>query len=150
MSFRGAYCVYIESKEILLLIGGTKGSLLQHESFGIWRYCLRKKEWMEIKAFSSFNLEYVKCALSANEKFVIIAGGTKISNDMSSDNILSAASINNKIFVLDISDDNDYKLRESAINSPTHLSAIVIMGGEIEYELLVIGWIKKLFKTKGC
>ena len=83
--------------------------------------------------------------LSANEKFVIIAGGNEVDNDM----IHGDINYNDKLFVLDISDDNGYKLKESSIKPPNTLSSqMILMGGEIEDELLVIGWIKQLFETK--
>ena len=103
----GSECIYVKSKDILLSIGGYRDFWTTCEPFGIWRYCLRKKKWTEMKKLS-FNLEHVKCQLSANEKFIIIASGQELNTEVG----------NEKIVVLDISDDNDYKLRECTLKIP--------------------------------
>ena len=55
-----------------------------------------------------------------------------------------------KILVLDIRDDNynNYKLIECKIKCPQEGCFGIVRIGGIENELLVIGWIKRLFKTK--
>ena len=141
-SILGAHCIYIRSKQILLLIGGDRGS---GKPFGIWRYCLKQEKWKKMKKLSSFSLEFVVCALSANEKFVIIAGGDIVSTDD-----MIHGEYNHTIFVLDISDDNNYKLKECTIKLPKKYEhpQIALMGGDSDDESLIIGWIKELFKTK--
>ena len=138
------YCIYVKSKQVLLLIGGGTYNSPNIRPFGIWKYCLKKKKWSQVKEVA-FNLMDVRCALSANEKYVIIVGGGD-----ETDGTVGMID-NDKIFVLDITDDNNYKLRECSIKIPNSQCypspEIVLMGGEIEHELLVIGWIKKLFKT---
>ena len=139
-----SYCVYVKSKETLLLIGGARETLFDGLSpFGVWRYCMKENKWKEINELS-FSLQSVTCVISANERYVLIAGGKKISDNLSFD----ISEYNYKIFALDISDDSGYKLRECTIKAPGIFSHIILMGGEIEDELLVIGWIKQLFKTK--
>ena len=83
-SVYGSHCIYVESKEILLLIGGERGYTIQltnysmnAEPFGVWRYCLKEKKWTEMKKLS-FNFKDVQCQLSADEKFIIITGGRKL------------------------------------------------------------------------
>ena len=52
-------------------------------------------------------------------------------------------------YVLDITDDNQYKLKKSLIKPPkTGRCNILLRGGGIEHEMLVIAWIKQLFKEK--
>ena len=53
--------------------------------------------------------------------------------------------------MLDISncDENSYKLKQCNVKCPNIGKNILIRsGGGIKDELLVIGWIKRLFKTK--
>ena len=85
-----------------------------------------KNEWHAIKGLS-LNLASVKCALSTSEKFVIIVGGIRINEDESRVH-------NDRLFVLDITDDENYKLRERGIKIPKNDVSrdIVLMGGEIE------------------
>ena len=49
---------------------------------------------------------------------------------------------------MDISDDNEYKLRKCDIQTPKAGNCQIVRMGGIEDECLVIGWIKQLFKTK--
>ena len=138
-------CIYVKSKHMLLVIGGRmdRGGNLDVALFAIWKYCLKKKQWSQVTELA-FDLKYVTCQLSANEKYVIISGGVDRDNT-------GELMDNDKIFVLDITTD-DYKLRECNMKMPRAQSwprpEILLLGGEIEHELLVIGWIKKLFETK--
>ena len=135
--------IYIKSKQMLLLIGGHTCLMVndarEKDAFGVWRFCLKKRKWEQLKEIL-LHLADVSCATSMNENFVIIAGGIKFRYDQHHE-------YNDKIYVLDIRDDDNYRLREGTIKMP-YCSSIILMGGAIEDELLVIGWIKRLFKTK--
>ena len=83
----------------------------------------------------------VSSVLSANEEYIIISGGARATGGYDKDK-------SDKIFVLDIRDETEYKLRECSIKAPkAGFNPIIRMGG-ISHKLLVIGWIKGLFKTK--
>ena len=92
---------------------------------------MKENKWTEIEQLS-FNLEYARCVLSADA-----GGGT-----------VGGRTHNDKIFVFDIGGDNEYKLKECTIKVLGIFPEIVLMGGEIKHELLVIGWIEKDLKQK--
>ena len=135
--------IYVKSKRILLLIGGWANNTI-----GIWKFCLTQKKWSRIE-YLSFDVCYSKAVLSANEQYVFIFGGFGRSNDDNNNKIFV---LNNKIFVLDLSNDEQFRLKQSTIQIPIipkcKISTMVRMGGEQTHQLLVIGWSRMLFKKK--
>eukprot|EP01084_Bolivina_argentea_P061211 111874_1 len=130
--------IYVPSKQMILLIGGETEPELG-ESIGIRKFCLKSNKWQNIKHIS-FDYHAVSAVLTSNEQYVIISGGYH-------NNENRLLNHTNVIHVLDIRNDNNYVLRKSEIVCPmSGYHYTVIMGG-IKDEILVVGWIKYLFKT---
>ena len=126
----GSSLVHIPSKQKLLLIGGCSNS----QFFGIWEFCLNRNEWKKLDI--EFNYFHCSTALTLDSKHVIISGGRK-----GYDN---GYVYEDNIHVLDVS---NYKLRKCKIKVPLkRLHSLVRIGGGLQSELLVIGWIRNLFK----
>ena len=128
--------IYVPSKDVLLLIGAyceKDGSL--GPGIGIWRFHLKLNKWECMINGSDFAYRKVSAALSSNENYVIIACG------------YLAGFYDDKIYVLDIRNEEEYKLNECAIRSPQRCVSNIVMTGGIKDEYLVVGWIKELFKT---
>ncbi len=90
--------VYIASKQTILLMFQQP-----HNGYvSLWKYCLKSNKWTKINLIrlSVFG----STVLTSNEQYVIIAGGQG-----------KYLKHSDKIYVLDITDENDYKLRESGI-----------------------------------
>ena len=85
-----------------------------------------------------FDYKYVDSTLSSNENYVIIAGGYEK---------FGQKRVNNKIFVLDLTNEAKYKLKECKIQIP-RAGPCLLITINIKCEILVIGWIKELFKTE--
>ena len=131
--------ILVPSKKVILIIGAydhKKKWCNSFRPFGIWKYCLITNKCIEL----GFAFEYsiTSCALTIDEKYVIIAGEQSHNN-------------NADIFILDLTS-NEYKLYKSQIKLPlfgicNYWMNMIIIGGPID-EILINGWIKKLFKTK--
>ena len=143
-------CIYVKSKNILLLIGGKDRLNKIKKGVGIWKFSLKFKKWYKICDGIKFKFHSVSVTLTANENYVIIAGGYYLANNKK--NHIKYKILNNdKIYVLDIKNNNNnkYKLFKSTIKCPlSGNNNICRLGGEINNELLVIGWIRNLFKIK--
>ena len=135
----GTKAIYVPSKHMILLIGAISRSndpINDHDEYiGIWRYYLKLKKWEKVDNIK-FEFYNVTLALNADEDYVIVAGGYHDYKE------------SDKIQVLDIRNENEYKLMESAVVCPDGgIHNIVITGGGIKNEILVIGWIKKLYES---
>ena len=112
--------LHVPSKQMILMI------TLEGNSHQIWKICLNTNRWKPLRKINLSTSE-VSAALSSNEDYMLIVSG-------------------NKIFVLDIRIEDDYKLRECQIKAPfTRKCQILSMGG-MKDELLVIGWTKRVYK----
>ena len=132
----GACFVYVPSKGVILLIGGfDRGYAGDQAAVGIWRFDIKLNKWENVIKGEDFTFYNVSATLSSNENYVIIGGG--YSNYMPSD----------KMFVFNIKDETDYKLNKCGIQCPSGGLHNIVRTGGIKDELLVIGWIKELFKT---
>ena len=133
---RYASTLYVPSKQIILLIGGE---YWKDKMMGIWKFCLVTKKWKKLEALQ-FNYCNVSSHLTSDEGYVIIGGGSDKDNCYM-----------NKMYVLDIRDEDEYKLMECDIKLPMEnakLYKIVGSGGGIKDEILVVGWIKQEFKKR--
>lgn len=107
---------------ILMIQSGSNGC--------IWRFRLDDKKWRKIEEISiDFNVADV--VLSANEKYVVMLG------------------IRDSLFVLDMSDKDQYQVYKSDIGPPETMGSrysdgLVLIGGRSD-EMLVTGWIRKDF-----
>ena len=127
----GPNAIYVPSKDVIILIGG-RGS----KANGIWIFSMKSKKWAKMDALSFIHWN-VSLTLTSNEEYVVIAGGYGVGGSINS---------TDKIFVLDIRDDNEYKLSESKIKCPSKgLCHIVAVGG-LKDEYLVRGWLKEICK----
>ena len=135
----GTSMVYIETKDVILTFGG----ITEHDqpSVGIMEYSLKTKKWRKIE-----NIEYNyyggHALLTKNEKHVILTPEYYNGDDES-------GTVNGVTLILDILDDEGYKLRKSAVS----LSKLVddywldmnmtLMGSdERENGLLVFGFVR--------
>ena len=152
-SFDGDLCpkhtklIYIQSRQIILLIGGYQQDgpnpfSARITPMGIQRFDLKINKWTKLK-----DLEFNYCysdGIQIGEDNVIIAAGKKIDYNGTNTKMITC----NEIFILNINDELNYRLIKHKLTMPNigecHL---VLMGGSRD-EILTIGWIKKLYKTK--
>ena len=137
----GTKLIYVPSKQMMLMIGGTMfdyspihGST-HTAAIGIWKFCLNTQKWSKLM---DFDYKYVDSALSLNENYIIIAGGYE-------GHVFTTKS--NKIFVLDLRDEIAYKLKECKIELPKS-GPCSIVRVNMKHEILTIGWMRRLFRTK--
>lgn len=106
---------------------------------GIWRYPLDDAgEWHRVHGVS-IPIDFATAILTFDEKYILMADC-------------------DYILVLDISDENDFKLMRSDIGTPVmrcdrstrrEYDTMVRMGSGMNNEKLVIGWTKRLFEKDG-
>eukprot|EP01084_Bolivina_argentea_P205651 351279_1 len=129
--------IYIPSKQSILLLGGTdEEDTLTKE---LWIYSLKTQKWKMINNVI-FEGYWFSAVLSSNEQYIILFGGqndSKKYDDPVDD-----------IFVLDIKDDNAFKLKKSTMRCPQPGECHGVRTGGInsKSDILVIGFIKKCFK----
>lgn len=126
--------IYVPSKQMILLIGGL--CFVTFKMIGIWKFCLKTNKWHKLEGIQLDYYHACPC-LTSNEEYIVIGGGLD-----KNDNYM------NKLYVLDIREDEEYKLKECDIKLPIDKvkHRIVRSGGGIKDEILVVGWIKKQFK----
>eukprot|EP01084_Bolivina_argentea_P083288 150816_1 len=130
--------VYIPHKKKIILIGGRdvpysdkKNSIcIKH----IYEYSLESNVWTAVENVT-FTGYWCSTAITSDQKNIIIVGGFDESRNIS-----------DNIYVLQINDDG-YKLRKSSISVPIHGECSVAIMGGIMDEMLVIGYVRTLFKT---
>ena len=104
-----------------------------HGPTGIWRYCVRSGHWEQMQDDKGKPFKFVKnpelqqIVLSSNERYVIIASEQ-----------------GDSFHVLDIGDDDQYKLWESSVTVPDRMQFVTRSGGISESKLLAFGWMRKL------
>ncbi len=110
----GGKAIYIASKACIVLIGGhyrycEDDDALQNE---IWKYKLQTKKWTKCKdiVFDGYNFEAV---LTSNEKHIILMGGVKYSTIDDGGDVET-----NDIFVLDMKDNDNWKIKQCKIKCP--------------------------------
>ena len=86
-----------------------------------------------------FNYKYVYSILSFDENYVIIAGGYH--------SFGYKRRRSKKIFILDLTDETEYKLKQSTIELP-RAGPCILVRTNAKSQILVIGWIKTLFESK--
>eukprot|EP01084_Bolivina_argentea_P061397 112200_1 len=129
---RDPYCIYIAKKGVVLLIGGQTDWRKREVVGCIWEYCLKNGKWSKLPI--PFNLYCVSAIVDKSS--VIIAGGVHPSGNDS-----------NAIYILDISGNGKYTLKKSGIVCPKAGRNHLVKTGRNEDELLVFGYINRLFKT---
>lgn len=132
----------VPSQDCILLIGGLANFFhfdeeSESQMVGIWRFCLLTNSWSKVM---DFGLKSVQAVLTRDENFVIIAGGSD-----------AYFNTNRSLLVLDIRDKERYKMMQSAMSHvpiPGHYQMAILGLDEKSAELLVVGWIRKLFGTE--
>ena len=128
--------VFVPSKNILLLIGGLC-DLYDTSTAGIWRYGDATGDWEEIVGFE-FDLSEGVSVLTGDEQYIVITGTKHYTQNEIVD-----------VYVLDIRDENEYKLMMSLTRKPSPDATLVARTSSIrETNLLTSGWTRKLFTTE--
>ena len=124
--------IHVPSQNIILLIGAN----CQHGPSVIWKYEINTKLWTPT-GINTLWFTLSSAILTTSEKVVVIAGYDK--------------ALCNKLYILNIEDPVNYTLNHCTIGCPVpdaRNSVLSVTGGDVDCELLVIGWIKKLFETE--
>ncbi len=116
--------IYVSSQNIILLIDPNRCGALC-----FWSYCLISNKWKEINLISNKWKEVLAhmSVITSDEHYIIIGAST------------------GKIYILDIRDQNNYKLSKSKIYYPFQHRLIVRTSNKCKNELIIIGWIKNIF-----
>ena len=136
----GMSLVYLQSKQLIFMCGGFE---IGGASLGIWRFSMKqeKKQWEKLSI--PLPLKYVDIIVTSDENNIVLFGGY----DITGGNSYYKMKPSQKIMTLNV-ESNDYKLIPSNVECAIGGECMVIsIGGGNENELLVIGWIKNLFKT---
>ena len=102
----------------------------------IYVYSLQSKSWNPLEHIE-FKGYFVETVMTSDQRNVIIVPAFDEHDSHS-----------NSIYVLTMNDNDVYSLRKSNIVRPEHGSCHIAITGGIMDEILVIGYIKQLFKTK--
>ena len=138
--------VLVPSKDFVLMIGGwlfhersaNNNGFTNDTANGIWRYYFSSGRFEEMKDEQNhpFDLPYENekyhkvryyAVLSSDERFVIIA----------------ARDYRTHFQVLDIGDDDHFKLWDTSITVPDRMMVMTKSGGPLASKLLIFGWIRK-------
>ena len=151
--------VHVESQNIILVFIGTVDADWQYIYRGIWRYEVATKKWTHIERFGRvFNFAFCDVALTSDEEYVVIVGGRPLSADESNNEIEMDG---DRIFVLDIRNENEYKLWNTSIvadksilnrrwfnqNNWGHRCQIT-QCAPLRDDLLISGWVRQLFASE--
>lgn len=145
--------IHVPSKDFLLMIGGE--DVGDHDwrvgvSTGIWRYSLKSGLWKQMKDEQNNNFVFdsgkQRAVLSSDEQHVIIAPTDWFEGGRT------------HFQVMDIRDDDTYKLWESSITVPyfdelgSHVFDSMMIsgdsGGSSQAQALISGWIRRQFVSK--
>eukprot|EP01084_Bolivina_argentea_P203520 347591_1 len=122
--------LYVSSRNILVLIGGSSG-----HGADIWIFHLKQEKWKRIKEKCAW--KKTRAILTNDDKYIIIAG-SEDDND------------GDDIYVLNIDNIDNVILKKSEVKCPMggyhHLLKSIVHS--VNDELLVIGFIKWLWNSK--
>lgn len=121
-----------DQKQKLFMVGAR----FNDDSYsGIWMFSFSTNKWRKID-YLKFDNSGASAVITIDENYIIIYGGWNKNFQQMDD-----------IYVLDIKEDNQYKLKKSVIKVPKIARYnMLIRGSDTEHELLVDGWVKQLFK----
>ena len=137
---QGVSLVYVKSKNVLLMIGGrTADDLGNVDETGIWRFQIASSTWepVEYETNCFFIMTDLHCNLTPDEEKVIIVKS-------------------NEIYVLDIQDEDNYRIHQASIQLP---APVQVKYGEYTYQvmmnhkhgnviLITSAWFRKIFKAQ--
>lgn len=122
--------IYVESKNIILMIGGNlvfrEGG--EQMDMGVWRIQVDTSKWEQIEVDGEFRGH--QAVLSSDEQSVIIVGMLKM-------------------YILDIRDEDNYKVRQSiGLPRPSgYLYPVLVKNQETKVILLTSAWFRKSFSS---
>ena len=131
--YQGIRCgslLYVSSKKLLVSIGG----LNRFDRIGIWIYSIESNEWQKLNNIA-YDFDCVSAVLSSDQSYIVIAGGWNENKNPS-----------NSVHILDVRND-EFKLKKCRICAPYKGPCRLAITGGITDEILVIGWIKKIFRS---
>ena len=127
--------VFVKSKNIILMLGGhvQEDEYSHPDSIGMWRFDITTSTWEHIENVRGDYTETDRAVLTSDEQHVIIV-------------------CDNRIDVLDIRDENNYKVTGS-MKLPLGFSdllayPILMKRRETEVIALTSGWFRKLFHSE--
>ena len=132
MDFLGGFSIFP------IYVSKLNSILLIHKHGELWRFKLDANEWNKVKVQGvPIPIELKMATITSDEQRIVMAN-------------------RKNILLLDISDENDFKLLKSDIGIPVHSKArssrdvesMIRTGSTVMNEKLVIGWTKRLFKKK--
>eukprot|EP01084_Bolivina_argentea_P001143 2093_1 len=142
MDVRRICPIYLPSKQSVLILGGYYDYAQSECHKKLWLYSLATQKWTQIDKvmFEGFLFGAV---LTSNEKYIVLFGG--YNDDKAFDDSVDTIS------VLDMTDDNNWKIRKSNIVCPCAGPCYATKTGGVgsNNKQLVIGYVKKCFKMKG-
>ena len=116
--------IYVRQKNEIVMIGGECGPF---GSVGIWSYYISKNSWKEEKPPLGF--AWCNSVHCVKNNVAVMVGGPST-----------------KMLILNL---KNYDLAEYKMAMPIQgLRTLVAIGGGLESEMLVVGWIKQLFEQK--
>ena len=125
--------IYVPSKQIFISFMFKCVNNFKDYENAIWVCNLKTNQWHKHDTIITNKCGFciLRAVLTANQQFIIF-----IDEDF-------------KLYVMDIRDDTDYKLSECSMKTPFkhRIVNMVRTGGGIQDEILVYGWIKKLFQN---
>eukprot|EP01083_Nonionella_stella_P172994 595342_1 len=136
--------IYIPQSEKIIHIGGMGGKYTQYSNCHhtrllnhIYVYSLKSNTWISLPDFR-FEGSLMQLALTSDQRHIIIAGGLDGG---------SYSPPTDAIYVLEIRNKDEYVLRKSNIVCPMAGKCHIAITGGIKDEMLVIGYLKRLFNS---
>ena len=130
---RSVSLVYVKSKDIILMLGGESGGYdgndneIEQKPLGMWRFQIALSKWEQIDMGIEHSLLAGRTVLTPDEQKIIIIGAN--------------------IYVLDIQDENHYKLMQSSVTFqlPTFRGAysVLMNHAKAEIHLVTFGWMRR-------
>ena len=144
---RGGKAFYISSKKCILLLGGRR-TLSQFQKHP-WIYSMVTQEWRQVGNIS-LELMNFHAELSSNQRYMIIFGGqSPIEGETAAPYSIPDTVVTENILVLDMKNENEWKLKECEIPYKIPPTFVCRTGGvDSNDEKLVFGYIRDCFKQR--
>lgn len=139
---------HVASKNILLMIGTMKGTTQRC----LWRFYIQSKRWELVLEFPlpSFGLTRIHRMLLSEVGIPFPCNETGFSAVLTSNEqfMIIAMQSTSSFQILDIRNDDDYKLRSSSIKYPLDNRGTLARTGRMRNSILATsGWIRRLHKS---
>ena len=132
--------LHVKSKNCILLIGGDSGDyykskgVKQRRWSGIKRYDLTKETWSDVRVSPAFNYSSVRAVLTSNERHIIV----------------TPYESKGKVMVIDIDNDDEFKLKETNIPLPHQVIHDIVRLGDDSAPLIVFGYMRQNWSSFDC